>query len=340
MRIPINSYIHKEIKKNISLKALYQSIHDDLEEIERTLKSFANSPNKLIAEISTYLFKNKGKRLRPALLVLCAKLLGYQGKEHILMSALVETIHTASLIHDDIIDKSELRRGKKTIHSRWGPNITVLLGDYLYIKSIGLSLQSEYRQIIHILSEISERMIEGELHEYYISGNLDVAEEEYLDIIDKKTASLFSGSCHIGGILANSSKEAEINLAEFGRNLGMSFQIIDDLLDFTGDEKTLGKPILSDLSEGRITLPLIYTLNNDGSKKRKQITKLLKKKDRGKEFRKEILEIVKANGALEYTFQKAVEFSLRAKEIMTNFPPSIQRDTLILFSDYILTRRK
>ena len=195
------------------------------------------------------------------------------------MSSLIEAIHTASLIHDDIIDKSEVRRGRESVHARWGPNITVLLGDYLYIKSIGLSLQSPHRQIIGILTDVSARMIEGELNEYYLSGHLDLSENDYLDILDKKTASLFEASCLIGGILGNASEEDERSVSEYGKNLGISFQIIDDLLDYTGEEKTLGKPILADLSEGRITLPLIYTLNEDGKTNRKHITQLMKQKD-------------------------------------------------------------
>lgn len=270
-------------EKTQSLKNLYADIQKDLNEVEKELKLFSRSPNKLIAEISTYLFQKSGKRIRPALLVLCSKLLGYKGKEHIHVSALIETIHTASLIHDDIIDNSDCRRGRESVHARWGPNITVLLGDYLYIRSIGLSLRSSYPQVIQILTDISARMIEGELNEYYLSGNLNVAEKDYLDIIDKKTASLFSAACQIGGLLGKATKREENILREYGRNLGIAFQIIDDLLDFMGDEKILGKPILSDLSEGRITLPLIYTLNNDGNTNRRGIAELLKQKKTQKE---------------------------------------------------------
>ncbi|UCC40086.1 MAG: polyprenyl synthetase family protein [Candidatus Aminicenantes bacterium] len=327
-------------KKGQNLKDLYGDIKKDMDEVEKELRLFSQSPNKLIAEISTYLFQKSGKRIRPALLVLCSKLFDYKGKEHIHLSALIETIHTASLIHDDIIDNSEFRRGIESVHAKWGPNITVLLGDYLYIKTIGLSLQSSYPQVVQILTDISARMIEGELNEYYLSGNLNVAEKDYLDIIDKKTASLFSAACQIGGVLGNATKREENILIDFGRNLGISFQIIDDLLDFTGDEKTLGKPVLSDLSEGRITLPLIYTLNNDGKANRKRIAELLKNKDLEKDAQEKILDIVKSNGALEYTYQKAEEFSLKSKRTIAQFPKSIHRDSLALLPDFVLKRKK
>jgi len=334
------NYIKSRVEKKPSLRKLYQNIMKDLENVEEELRLFSCSPNKLISDISTYLFQTNGKRIRPALVLLCSKLLGYKGKEHILMSTLVEAIHTASLIHDDIIDNSKTRRGRKSIHTRWGPNITVLLGDYLYIKALGLSLQSQHSQIIQILTSISARMVEGELHEYYLSGNLDLAEKDYLDIINKKTASLFSASCQIGGIHGKASQKEENHLVEYGANLGMSFQIIDDLLDFTGDEKLLGKPTLSDISEGRITLPLIYTLNNDGRENQKRVVELMKQKNQDKESLEEILKIVKSNGALDYTYKKAEEFSHKSKDIISQFPKSAHQEALSLLSEFILHRRE
>jgi octaprenyl-diphosphate synthase len=326
-------------KKRPDIIRLYADITKDLDKVEENLKLFSHSDNKLIAEISHYLFQKGGKRIRPALLILCSKMLGYNGEEHILMSTLVETIHTASLIHDDIIDKSELRRGKESIHVRWGPNITVLLGDYLYIKALGTSLQSPHRRITQILADTSTRMVEGELSEYRMSGNQNLAEEDYLGIINKKTASLFSASCQIGGILGQASEKEENSLKEYGTYLGMTFQIIDDLLDFTGDEKTLGKPVLSDLSESRITLPLIYTLNNDGKANRERIAELMKKKTLEKESLEEVLKIVKSNGALDYTSKKAEEFSLKSREVISRFPKSSHRDALALLPEYVLSRK-
>lgn len=334
------NFLKLQLKKRPKLKNVYNNIVKDLNEVEEKLRLFSFSPNKLISEINTYLFQKSGKRIRPALCLLCSKLLGYKGKEHILMSALVETIHTASLIHDDIIDNSDMRRGRATIHARWGPNITVLLGDYLYIKALGLSFCSEHPRVAQILTGISAKMIEGELEEYYLSGNLNLAEKDYLDIIKKKTASLFSASCQIGGVLAKASKKEETFLVEYGTNLGMSFQIIDDLLDFTADEKTLGKPVLSDLSEGRITLPLIYTLNNDGQENRKRIVGLLRHRELGRDSVDKILKIVKSNGALDYTYKKAEEYSLKSRESISRFPHSIHRDTLNLLSEFVLTRSK
>jgi octaprenyl-diphosphate synthase len=340
MRETVKQAIKSQIKSNLSLNNLYHSILNDLDKVEKELELFIDSPNRLISEIGSYIFQNSGKKIRPALLLLCSKLFGYKGNENILMSALIETIHAASLIHDDIIDNSEVRRGRESIHSRWGPNITVLLGDFLYIKALGYSLHSQHRQVTKILTDISARMIEGELNEYCRSGNLDLAEEDYLDIIDKKTASLFAASCQIGGILGNASDEEEHSLVEYGTSLGMSFQIIDDLLDFTGNEKILGKPVFSDLNEGRITLPLIYTMNNDGGLNRKRITKILKEKNLKKETQKEILEIIQSNGALDYTYKKAEEYAFKSREVISQFPESVHREALILIPEFFLTRNK
>jgi len=338
MKDEIKDYFSTHVKGRPSLALLYKNIKGDLDEVEKTLQIFSQSSNVIISEISSYLFQKSGKRIRPALLILCAKLLGYKGNEHIRMSALVETIHTASLLHDDIIDHSDTRRGKETVHAKWGPNITVLLGDYLYIKTLGLSLESNYKEIVKILTDVSAEMIDGELFEYYMSGNLNIKEHEYLDILDKKTASLFAASCKIAGILGGASGEELNRLISSGRNLGMSFQLIDDLLDFSGEAKILGKPVLSDLSEKRITLPLIYTLKVAGTENRNRIATILNERELSEDSSQEILKMVKSNGALKYTFQKAEEFALKSRDLINLFPKSIYRDTLALVSDFVLNR--
>jgi len=340
MKTQIDNFLHSRLEKNPDLRELYHTIKKDLDKVEKQLESISDSPNKLISDVATYLFQKKGKRVRPALLILCSKLYDYQGNEDIRLSAVVEIIHTASLIHDDIIDKSMIRRGKKTVHAKWGPNITVLLGDYLYITSIGLALKNKYKHIIELLTETSAQMIEGEITEYCMSGNIEISEQEYFDIIDKKTASLFSVTCQIGGILGQAPEKEENFLADYGTNLGMSFQIIDDLLNYAGDEKILGKPVLSDLKEGRITLPLIYTLNNDSRTNRERIKEMLNSRNFKNEFQEEILNIIRSNGALDYSYQKAKEYAEKCKEIISHLPESVQRDALYQFSDFIITRRK
>lgn len=339
MKNELKNPVFPHLRKNIPVQNLYNSIQKELIEVEDSLKSFTSSSNPIISEIGSYIFQKTGKRIRPALLLLCARMSGYKGTEHILMSTLVETIHTASLLHDDIIDNSPLRRGKESVHSKWGPNITVLMGDYLYIKTLRLALQSGHTEIMEALSGASYKMIEGELQEYHISGNLDLEEKEYMEVIRKKTASLFSASCQIGGVLGGASQKDKDAFKEYGMALGMAFQVIDDLLDYTGKEKSLGKPVLSDLSEGRVTLPLIYTIEHSGTSRRKWIAQLMKQTAIEASSQKKVLELVRSNGALDYTLKKAEEFSQKAKNITEIFSPSVYKDTLFLIPDFILTRK-
>jgi octaprenyl-diphosphate synthase len=321
------------------MAAVYKDIKPDLDKVEGQLESWSRSENPLTAEVSRYVLRKRGKRLRPALVLLTSRLFKPGADEAIFLASLVELIHTASLIHDDIIDKADLRRGTESVHAKWGPNITVLLGDYLYIKSIGLSLQSKHDRIIQLLADVSTLMIEGELDEYAVGGDLGIAEDRYLGIIEKKTAVLFSACCRIGAVLGQASPDEEGAVAEFGRNLGLCFQVIDDLLDFTGDEKALGKPVLSDLAEGRVTLPLIHALRSDGRPYRDRIAGLVRRKNISGDEKSLLLEILSASGALVYTSAKARGFSERAMGILGRFPDSGPQQALARLTRFVLNRK-
>ena len=210
----------------------------------------------LVGEIGRYIRDGGGKRIRPALLLLPCRLCGYRGERAILLAAVVEFIHTATLLHDDIIDEATVRRGRRSVNSRWGNDITVLLGDFLYTKSMSMALSQDNLRILRLLSDVTLRMIEGELLEIERNGDLDVSADDHLDIIRRKTAALFSACLRIGGMLGEVGEERERALASYGLNLGICFQMVDDLLDFTADEKVLGKPVANDLREGKLTLPV------------------------------------------------------------------------------------
>jgi len=331
-------YFPRTFVQGPSLEDLYRDIQPDLALVEEELRKLARSSSRLIKEINSYLFPKGGKRIRPALLILAARMSGYDGNDHILMAAIVEAIHTASLLHDDIIDNSSMRRGKESVHARWGPNITVLLGDYLYIKTIGLSLKNENNGIVRLLSEASAQMIEGEIAEYDFSRNTEITEGDYFNIIDKKTAGLFAASCRIGGILGCAPKADLDRLSAYGTDLGMTFQLIDDLLDFTGDAGLLGKPILSDLGEGRITLPLIRALRQDGPVLRSRLLSLMSRNPLDDSAKQEILGILQDNGALEYAFRKAEKYADAARDSISRLPDSPQRDILGRMADFVLGR--
>jgi octaprenyl-diphosphate synthase len=321
---------------------LYGEIRADLDRVEDRLESWSRSSNPLTAEINRYVLGKKGKRLRPALVLLTSRLFTPGSEESVFLASLVELLHTASLIHDDIVDNAGLRRGKESVHSKWGPNITVLLGDYLYIKSIGLSLQSRHERVIRLLTDVSALMIEGELDEYARSGDAEITEAQYLEIVRNKTAALFGVCCRIGAILGLASPEEEEAVAAFGLNLGMTFQIVDDLLDFTGDAGVLGKPVLSDLREGRITLPLIHALGSedgDGGRARR-IRDLVGRKDLSAEDGRAVLEVLAGAGSFAYAGSRAREFAERALEAVATFPDTATKGSLVRLAVFSLLRRK
>jgi octaprenyl-diphosphate synthase len=322
------------------LSSLYKDIRSDLDRVEDRLESWSRSANPLTAEISGYVLRKKGKRLRPALVLLTSRLFSPGSEESIFLASLVELLHTASLIHDDIVDNAGVRRGRESVHSKWGANITVLLGDYLYIKSIGLSLQSRHERVIRLLADVSARMIEGELDEFALAGDLSLSERRYLDIIENKTAVLFGACCRIGAILGLASPEEEEAVAAYGLNLGLTFQIVDDLLDLTGDVRTLGKPTLSDLAEGRLTLPVIRALETCGRDVRRRIKRLVGRRDVPAAERRALVGDLTGCGALDHATGRAREYAERALGAIQPFPDSGPRETLVRLALYGLLRTK
>src|SRR5678815_6144199 len=241
---------------------MFEPIRGDLEKVEREFVRHLESQVALIPTIGHYIQQGGGKRIRPAVLLMAARMSGYTGEHAALFGSVIEFIHTATLVHDDIIDESEVRRGRQAVHSRWGNDVTVLLGDFLYIKSMSMALSRDSLDFIRLLCDVTLRMIEGELYQLTKNGVVDLTEEEHFEIIRRKTAYLFGGCAQIGGMLGQVGAEKEQALREYGFSLGTMFQLVDDLLDFTGAAEALGTPIGGDLREGKITLPLIHLLNN------------------------------------------------------------------------------
>ncbi len=322
------------------MAAVTREIKPDLDRVEAQLEAWSQDRNPLTAEVSRYVLRKRGKRLRPALVLLTARLFDAADEETVYLASLVELIHTASLIHDDIIDKAEVRRGEESVHAKWGANITVLLGDYLYIKSIGLSLESRHDRVIRIMADVSARMIQGELDECARGGDMDLSEEAYLGIIENKTAVLFDACARIGAVLGRASEAAERDATEFGLNFGLCFQIVDDLLDITGDERSMGKPVLSDLAEGRVTLPLIHALRTDGRAGRERIAALLGRRDIIPGERKELVGWLEAAGSLEYASGRAAGYANRALAALGRFPDALPRRALAALTGFVLERRR
>jgi octaprenyl-diphosphate synthase len=303
-------------------------------EVARNLRSEIG----VIDELGSYLANGGGKRVRPLLLLLSAQVAGYRGDRDVLFASVFEFIHTATLVHDDIIDGATLRRGRSSLNAAWGNSLTVLLGDYLYIKSMSMALEADDLRIIKVLADITLRMIEGELIQSRRVGDIGVTAEEQLEIVRRKTAHLFSGCSLVGAILAGAGSDREEALRNYGLNLGMSFQIVDDMLDFTADEKTLGKPVASDLREGKLTLPLIYLLEGRDARHRAKVAAVLEDRDFSRVSSEEIVSLVRESGTLERTRELARQYGEKARRELHCFPEGNARRALESLPELILSR--
>src|SRR5271163_2212293 len=245
-----------------TIKGIFDLVRDDLSLVEQEIAAQNSGAIEPIAEISSYLCEGGGKRLRPALLLLAAGAAGYRGPSAVRMGAVVEMIHSATLVHDDVIDGAQTRRGRPSTNARWGNHMSVLAGDWLYMQSFEMALQERNFAILDILIGLTQNMVEGELLQLTRLGKIDLTEADATELAYRKTACLFSGCAQLGAVLGGQPKHVEEALAEYGRNAGLAFQLVDDLLDFTASPEQLGKPVLSDLKEGKVTLPLIFSLQN------------------------------------------------------------------------------
>ena len=320
------------------LAQIFEPIRADLDRVEQEFARHIQSRVALIPEMGKYIQKSGGKRVRPAVLLMAARLSGYTGDKAVLNASVVEFIHTATLVHDDIIDGADVRRGRLAVHSRWGNDITVLLGDYLYIKSMGMALTQDSLEIVRLLCDVTLRMIEGELYQLTKTGDVDITEDEHFEIIRRKTAYLFGGCAQIGGVLGKIGKEREQALREFGFNLGIAFQVVDDLLDYTADETALGKPVGGDLREGKVTLPIIYLLQRGGEEADRLIRTVVTDRAVSKEQWRDIVRLLREHGTPDMAYAKALEYATRAKSVLDVFPPSREKEALVALADYVLSR--
>jgi octaprenyl-diphosphate synthase len=321
-----------------ALSQIFEPIRADLEQVDHEFVRQAQSQVELIPKIAKYIQTSGGKRVRPALLLMAARLSGYSGDRAVRYAAVVEFIHTATLVHDDIVDDSDLRRGRLAVHSRWGNDITVLLGDYLYIKSMALALTYDTLEVVRLLCDVTLRMIEGELYQLTRNGDADITEEEHLEIIRRKTAYLFGGCAQIGGMLGGVTADREAALQEYGFKLGVSFQLVDDLLDFTGDAAALGKPVGADLREGKMTLPLIHLLQQGDEAGSAIVREIIATQSASGEQWGRLMGILNEHRSIDYAYRLAVQFAEEAKKPLAAFPPSAERDALLALPDYILSR--
>jgi octaprenyl-diphosphate synthase len=325
-------------KTSVPLAQLFEPVREDLKRVDEEFVRHVQSQVDLIPRIGKYIQSSGGKRIRPAVLLMASRLCGYKGDRAVLYAAVVEFIHTATLVHDDIIDDSDLRRGRLAVHSQWGNDVSVLLGDYLYIKSMAMALMHDELEIIRLLCDVTLRMIEGEIYQLTKNGDPDISEEEHFEIIRRKTAYLFGGCSQIGGMLAGISSEQAASLGAYGFNLGIAFQIVDDLLDLTGKAESLGKPVGSDLREGKITLPIIHLLPKLRPEDQDVVRQVVRDRAMTDEVWEQISGWLAEHRCADSAYDKAIEFALEAKRHLAVFPPCPERDALMALPDFVLIR--
>jgi octaprenyl-diphosphate synthase len=320
-------------------KEVFELLREDLVAIEQELGRDAASSVSTITEIAEYLREGGGKRIRPSLLLLAAHLLDYSGPSAIRLGAVVEMVHTATLVHDDIIDGASIRRGRPSPNTTWGNEKCVLAGDWLYMQAFKVALEEKNLRVLDLLISLTQQMVEGELLQIQKLGKA-VSEAEYYDLIFRKTACLFSTSMRLGAVLAGSTEAQEEKLAAYGRAVGLSFQIVDDVLDLTATEEVLGKPVASDLREGKTTLAVIHAFDHGTARERQTIQRVLD--DRSFEYvsREQIREILHRNGSVEYAMAAADRYAEQSRQALASLPDSDFKRALLWVPDFVVARDK
>jgi octaprenyl-diphosphate synthase len=313
-------------------------VKEDLDAIEAALEENLNPYLDLVAQIAKHILFSGGKRLRPLLMVLSARICGYNGNYDKTFSTIFEYLHAATLLHDDLVDQARFRRGNPVAHSIWGNAPAVLVGDFLLARSLTIAAKTELPDVIRIVAEITENMSQGEIHQLMKKGCLDLTEEEYMEVIRRKTAVLFQGTCRVSALISGTSKEKETALSDYGFNLGIAFQMVDDLLDYTLDTDILGKEVGADLKEGKLTLPVIYSLKAANTKDRIQMEKIIENKDFSVNDFETLIALMKKYGGQKYTEKLAREYVGNAKDSLAVFKNSKTKEILLMIADYSLTR--
>jgi octaprenyl-diphosphate synthase len=311
-------------------------VEADMREVDRVIVQRLQSSVPLVAEVSQYIISAGGKRLRPVLLLLCCGALGYQGKQRFNMAAVVEFIHTATLLHDDVVDASSLRRGHATANARFGNPASVLVGDFLYSRAFQMMVDGQSMRVMEVLADATNVIAEGEVLQLMNMHNADLDEAGYLQVIRSKTAKLFEASARVGAIIAGASEELERACADCGQALGTAFQVIDDVLDYAGDAAVLGKNLGDDLREGKATLPLIAAMQRGSSEQRELVALAIQHGEIDK--LDQIVQIVKSTGALEVARQAAANEAERAIAAAQKLPPGPHTDCLVQLATQLLDR--
>ena len=322
------------------MQAALQLIGDDLKQVEEQFRKDLESDVPLIRKVGEYVLSSGGKRIRPAMLLLAARLCNYQGNQAIPLASVVEFIHTATLLHDDVVDSATLRRGLASANSLWGNEASVLIGDFLFSKSFSLMVAAGSLDVLRVMSRATTIIAEGEVLQLLYTGEVELTEEQYLEVVRAKTAVLLSAACECGAILGEVSAEQQQALAEFGMELGIAFQLMDDILDYTASEEEFGKSIGHDLEEGKLTLPLIHALRSCTEDERTSAAEIIVKDELLPEDFRYVYGLVNTYGGIAYTVDKARACVNNCARHLSCFPDGICKSALLELADYVVTRNR
>ncbi len=322
----------------LSTREIMALVAKDLEQVEAEFRLESVGSVEAVSQIARYLQSNGGKRLRPILLLVSCRVFREPSPEAIRLAAVVELIHTATLVHDDVIDDAKTRRGKPSANVMWGNHTSVLAGDWLYMQAFQIALRLRNFEVLDLLITLTQQMVDGELLQLELIGKIDVNEADSMELIDRKTASLFAACTRLGAIAAGAPESEQVLLGEFGWNLGMAFQLVDDVLDFTSRESILGKPVGNDLREGKVTLPLIYALAEATAAERAKVGAVLRDGSYDNVSFDEILEILERHDGIAKARARALEFTAKARALLAKFPNTPARSALYAATDLVADR--
>ncbi|MCP5446595.1 MAG: octaprenyl diphosphate synthase [Chromatiaceae bacterium] len=321
----------------MDIAAIHALIEGDMKLVDALILRRLQSDVVLINQVGHYIVNSGGKRLRPMIVLLAARALGYQGRDHIDIAAIIEFIHTATLLHDDVVDGSDKRRNRDTANSVWGNATSVLVGDFLYSRAFEMMVDVNMMRVMEILSHATNRIAEGEVLQLLNCNDADIDEQKYFEVILRKTATLFEAGAQLGAVLCGAGAEQEKALAAYGRHLGIAFQIIDDALDYSSSDKEIGKNIGDDLAEGKPTLPVLRAMQVGTVVQQQALRDAIEQG--GRDRIDVVMNAIESTDAIEYTSRLAKEEAEKAKAVLEQLPPSIYRDALAAVANFAVQRR-
>ena len=328
---PVTSSIH-------TMADVWDAYRSELDGVEDRIHQNLTSSVTLVNTVAAHILNSGGKRIRPLLLLLCARLCGYAGREHHQLGSLVEFIHTATLLHDDVVDDADIRRGRQTARKVWGNQVSILVGDYLYSKAMCQVVEFRSQKINEVLAEACKKMAEGEVLQLYYNGNPAMPEGDYIKIVEHKTAGLIAASCRMGAILADASEEQQDSVFRFGQYLGIAFQVVDDTLDYTANGASLGKTLGQDLRQGKATLPLLHLLNHCSDRDRQMIKDRMETRTLTEGDLQRLIDLMDESGSIVYALNHAQAYIAAAKRELRQFEEGTAKRALSVAADYMVTR--